>query len=646
MVGLLPGYFWASWLLPWAGWAERLAYSMALSMVLVPVMALALARLLGGGVTLTIAVASPLIVAGIGAGIYLKFGPPKASEGAISRRAPAPLGVLALAPITTALALVVGSDLADLDLFWLAGSCWGWPTDTCVESGEVQGFMIPIGTLVVAAGAFYLLGSRRGPESQTQPSRQEPPAGYQRLGAGALGRRLLPGAVFLLVLARGYIGPILRDWPYIRGLDHYSHTIMANLMLSEGDIEPYLIYPPGFHTMTAVISRLGGLEPMEIFPALGPALLLLPVLSLYVVARRLWGWEVGIVAAFFSGVLMGGSYYYFNDSMYPNLVTSQFLLVLSLAALFQMYSSPSVRNGLLLALLGSAVVFYHQVSSLYLALLLAVVATVFLPCLLRRDRRKGLALLSALALLGVLGVVYAWYTYNLPQVIGGLTGGSNASETGNAVEMAIGTQERYGVGYLIGAIISQPVAWLGLLGAVLLVADLRIRSSTPEVLVRGTLLAWCGILFVGSLTSYSGFPQRFGRDLGMPLALLGALALVVLLRSLLRQRGRKVAVFAASLAVVLAGSLIGLRAVQSFDQAAGPSPHLVTTPQIAAGGKWLEEHNQGGNIMVSPQENQVPSRMMLAMGDYSALQSFTALQIANPKDLPPHPPSATGMWCG
>ncbi len=67
------------------------------------------------------------------------------------------------------------------------------------------------------------------------------------------------------------------------------------------------------------------------------------------------------------------------------------------------------------------------------------------------------------------------------------------------------------------------------------------------------------------------------------------------------------------------------------------------TPQIeAAGGGWLEEHNTGGNIIVSPHVNQVPSRMMLAMGHYSALQSFELWQVANPRDLPPTGPKP--LW--
>jgi hypothetical protein len=112
-----------------------------------------------------------------------------------------------------------------------------------------------------------------------------------------------------------------------------------------------------------MISRLGGLDPLEIFPVLGPALLLLPALACYTLARGLWGWPYGVAAALFAGVLNGGTYYYFNDAMYPNLVTSQFLLVVVIAALTGFYNAPSPRRGLALALVGSSVVLYHPVAN-------------------------------------------------------------------------------------------------------------------------------------------------------------------------------------------------------------------------------------------------------------------------------------------
>ncbi|MDQ3930422.1 MAG: hypothetical protein M3328_14915, partial [Chloroflexota bacterium] len=493
-----------------------------------------------------------------------------------------------------------------------------------------------IALLVLVAGIVHLVVSVR------KPAPHEPSLAEAFPGTGSpVTRRLMLPAVLLLVLVRGYAGPVMYDWPFIRGVDLYSHAVMSNLMMTRGEIEPYLIYPPGFHTLVAVISRFSGLDPLEIFPVLAPALLLLAALASYTLARRLWGWPYGVAAALFSGVLLGGTYYYYNDAMYPNLIASQFLLVLAIAALLRLYATPSWRGALVVALVGSSVVFYHQVASLYEAVLLALVVVLFLPYLLAHERAKGLVLLSSLALLGLLSVLYAWDTYDLGRLIAGLVSGSEASTTGTAVGMAVGTQVPYTLDFLVGTMVTQPVAWLGLLGALLVMADLVRRAGTPRVLAHLTLLVWALVLFVGSRTPLTGFPQRFGRDVGVPLAILAALALLTILRSL-EPRRRPAAVFVASLVVLLVGSLVGFRTVQSMEDASGPSVQLTITPEIAAAGEWLREHNDGGNIMVSPHANQVPSRMMLAMGGYSALQSFEAGQIMVPRDLPPTGPEP--LW--
>lgn len=53
------------------------------------------------------------------------------------------------------------------------------------------------------------------------------------------------------------------------------------------------------------------------------------------------------------------------------------------------------------------------------------------------------------------------------------------------------------------------------------------------------------------------------------------------------------AVIIASPVVLLAGSLVGFRAVQSLENASGPSVQLTITPEISAAGEWLREHNDG-----------------------------------------------------
>ena len=70
--GVLPGFFWSRFLRPAGGLG--LAYSAALSMSCVPVLALVIARLAGTGVTLPVAVAAAVAVFGSGAVAYAARG--------------------------------------------------------------------------------------------------------------------------------------------------------------------------------------------------------------------------------------------------------------------------------------------------------------------------------------------------------------------------------------------------------------------------------------------------------------------------------------------------------------------------------------------------------------------------------------------
>src|SRR5215204_3293203 len=135
--------------------------------------------------------------------------------------------------------------------------------------------------------------------------------------------------------------------------------------------------------------------------------------------------------------------------------------------------------------------------------------------------------------------------------------------------MAIGSKPANGPGHFLSTM-SHPVLWLGLLGLSLMLAGIKNARGTPDVLARLTLLVWTLLLFFGSLTSYSGFPHRFERDLGVPLALLAALALVTLVRMSPRS-GERSAYVATVLAFSLSLALVGAQSVLSLQKAAGPS---------------------------------------------------------------------------
>jgi len=615
LIGVLPGWFWTRCLVTSGDRAEQLAYTIALSITLVSAVALAQTYLFATGVTFAVTVVSAALVFLAGLAAYLLFGPAKGPEEPVCRT-PSPPGLLTLVPLAAALALALGMLLGMAPGGWL---------------------MVPIAVLVLAAGIAYW---------STPQGREAPPEEHGRPVPAAV-RYALLSLVLVLVLARGYLGPLINGWPYPRGVDRFEHAVMAGMMMREGSNESFMLYPPGFHLLTAMISRLSGIEPLEVFPILAPMLPLMGALALYALAKRLWGWEYGVAAALTSGLLLGGTYLHFEEARYPNFIGEYFLVVLTVAALIGMYASPSARNGLLLALLGSATVLYHQIAGYSLAVLLGFVAFLFLPYLLLKDRRKGVYLTLSLALLGLLSVLYAWDTYDLSSLVAGMLGGSETGRGGEAVAMAIGTKPANGPGHFL-ATLSHPVLWLGLLGLPLMLAGTRNARGTPDILARLTLLVWTLLLFLGSLTSYSGFPDRFERDLGVPLALLAALALVTVVRVSPRSGGRTV--FAAALlAIVFSTTLVGTQSVLSLEEAAGPSTRPKDRPppaDIFAAGAWLERHNDGGSIVATPYFKHVPSRALLAMGGYTRMQSYDAARIRRARDLPPFgaPPLWDALW--
>ena len=137
----------------------------------------------------------------------------------------------------------------------------------------------------------------------------------------------------------------------------------------------------------------------------------------------------------------------------------------------------------------------------------------------------------------------------------------------------------------------------------------------------------------------SSFPDRFERDLSVPLALLAALVLVAVLRSL---RSRRPLTFAAAFLMV---TLVGVQAVQNLEQGFGPAQRWIDRPpppKAVEAGEWLKENNEGGNILSTPSVGPVSARGMLAMGGYSGMQSYSEHRIRRARDLPPS--GAGPLW--
>ena len=666
---VLPGYFWAAVLRPTSGLGERLAWSTGLSMASVPTVAVILARVTRSGVALWVALASVLIVFGSGLLVYWLKGPAPGTAAPVLRmpeptKDPRVLGLVAVA-IALGLLMMLARRPPVLVLAIIAvalivgGALMAWPR----PAGPADSPPAPS-----PGGAGFLSAPPPAPEpaspasaASAGPSGSEPGAAGQREPASASPARAQPahakaraaatgpapdprpfglplpvvrdgGLALILVLTacRVYSGVVRFEWPYVSGGDQFSHAVMTEQMLAHGQYPGYLIYPPGFSALTAVVCRFAGLTPLALFPVLAPMLLVVTALGAYALATRLWGWEYGLGAAALSGLVLTGAFNGFAGGRYPDLISAFFLLVMTVAALITVYEAPTVRSAVLVTVVGASAVFYHSVATLYAAVLFVLVALICLPYLLRgRHRRETRALLLALAGVAVLSACYAVYVYNPGGILG------SKSSTGGAVSIVLGSQGPASQGALLKEL-GPPIVWFGILGVAALAASLRYLRRPAQVLTAATVVAWCVVMYLGSRTSLDGFPQRFERDLGAPLAVMAAFGLGLIVRSLpIRGAASRTA---PALAGVTAGILAAVmllaqtgHAVNASDRPAGQ----LLTHRVAAAGQWLAQHNTGGTIISTPYLNPgVGNRAVLAMGGYTGLQSYSPFRIAHPRSLP------------
>ncbi|HEY7361101.1 MAG TPA: hypothetical protein VH642_09840, partial [Streptosporangiaceae bacterium] len=581
-------------------------YSTVLSVASVPAVALVLARLAGTGVTLWVAVGSVALVFGSGALVSARRG---AAPGPVTPVLPRPAAMVG----TGTLVLIAAALAAALA--------------TLLHVPRSGPLLIAVAAALAVAGVFAAKALGPATEGTSGRAAADQPAPPVRAGWRALALAVVLG----LVAVRAYTAVIRFDWPYVRGGDQFSYAVMAEQMLTHGSYGTFMIYPPGFPTLTAVIGRLSGLAPLALFPVLAPSLLVLIALGAYALTTRLWGWEYGVVAAALTGLVLTGAHTGLNQGRYPDLTAAYFLMVMVVATLVTLYELPSLRSGLLVTVTGASVVLYHPVASMYLALLLALVAVTGLPYLLRKGRRRDAGiLLLTLAAAAALSACYAAYTYNLGEILTG------SSATSAAVASDLGTQSAPAAAHLLTEL-GPVIVWLGIFGIAALAAGIRYLRTPAQVLAAVTVLGWCAVMYVGSRTALDGFPQRFERDLGAPLCIAGALGAGIIMQSVtalqLTRRTQTIAasLAAASLLIVLVGPPAAGNLLDDSNARGNVLSHAV-----ASAGNWLRQHNTGGTIISTPGMNHgITNRAVLALGGYTGLQSYFPRRLRHPRSLPP-----------
>ena len=310
---------------------------------------------------------------------------------------------------------------ASLLVFVLPGAAWQvwWPLigrDPLEKILETAGISISLAVLV--AYVLWLPGIQLGTTSLALlyciplvalliPLLRRPsfsavsPAWLLALG-------LLGGAILWRVLqARTLVLPAWVDSP--------QHVLTIRVILENRgipvDYSPYLdvpfYYHFGYHVIGALLSLFSGLEPARATLIFGQVINALASLSVYRLARALWGNPLRAgLAALLVVLALRMPAYYLTWGRYT-LLTGMFLLPLALAALLEVRKDPTDQRAAVRLVLYTAAIACTHFEALYLLGLfyLCLLLTDGLRPALRREWRNLPWRITAILAIGVLLVI-------------------------------------------------------------------------------------------------------------------------------------------------------------------------------------------------------------------------------------------------
>lgn len=332
------------------------------------------------------------------------------------------------------------------------------------------------------------------------------------------------GALFVIVVLASIIGLrlYLLYWGfwYDRflvppGDDVANHISLIKAILTTGSYLEISSYPPGYHGLMAVFSKIFSADPFKLVTYSGPILVILPVIATFVLTKRWFNPPAALIAAALVGLTGAGPIFAYGDGNYPNLVGGGFFMILGFAYAILALREKPLRNSAIATAWLIALALTHHLSfaifiliSLVYAVILIIAHLVFDRSLLKLETIKRFILPGIVAAM-IVGVLIYGKTLILPLVQGLLTGNQPAYLTAYfSTPISLGQY-----GEIVGGL-----PWLvGILGLITLVF---VRSSVPWER-RWFIITWIVTLFIASRLSAVGVPGRFVRELTVPLAISG-----------------------------------------------------------------------------------------------------------------------------
>jgi len=356
--------------------------------------------------------------------------------------------------------------------------------------------------------------------------------------------QLLVILMFAGILFINYLDVLKYDYYVPPGTDPVVHTAIVKNIL-EGETLKYVVYPPGFHYLIALLAKITHLDPIKIMVYFYPSLLFFSAIAVYLFARNFFDKTIALLALFLYGFISPAPRFTpLWDGGFPNLIGADFLMVLGFLYFLKAYKTEKVKDRLLAGLFIGLVAFFHHFSTYLMTILIFALSLVLLLFSFFKKENLSKKLLVLLNIFGIAFLLgfYPAYIYSgrffLQKIALMFT--AYAASLEGFIKYSIDLQKNSEAIPLSDyALVLSPYLWyLGWLSIPFVIKTIIKEKKTEYLFVFSWFLIIC---ILSRPVSLSPLPGRIARELAIPLVLLSAIAIKELI-SFFQQHWQRVTI--------------------------------------------------------------------------------------------------------
>lgn len=348
--------------------------------------------------------------------------------------------------------------------------------------------------------------------------------------------------ILLILLILVYFGGFFKyDYLVPPGDDSLHHMTKAYGIMQTGQIaDPEqqaliydeVVYPPVFHIFMANLAQITGLNIVIVTQYFLRLLIILLIFNLYFIIKKLFNNNNKIALLSITSLILlcPQPRQIFYEGTYLDLAVANFYLPLSLIFLYLFFKHKKYFIPAVIFI--SATLLSHHLSAIYLILILAVINVLIFTSLLTSQKLNyKKILLIDVSLIFILALTWNYYVQNtvhkIYSLLSSIIGGQSQLEASASLNFIPTSLSQIPIFDTYIVFLGIFLIIFGVVGSLFLL--FRKNKDKYQLYSKIIIFSWIGSLFIASRFSAVQLPERFARDMFLPLSILAGFGMFYIL---------------------------------------------------------------------------------------------------------------------